>query len=124
MTTDVTSKQTEAVLQRHLGAVMKAGTEGVAAVPAILADYTDESVIMTPDAVFTGLAGVKSFLEGFITSVPADLIPSIKLTRQEVRGEVAYLVYTASPYIPLGTDTFVIRDGKIAVQTFAVYMPS
>jgi hypothetical protein len=40
-----------------------------------------------------------------------------------VEGEVAYIIWhakCASADIVFGTDTFIIRDGKIAVQTFAV----
>jgi hypothetical protein len=44
------------------------------------------------------------------------------MRRQEVHGEIAYIVWkadTPSLDVPLGTDTFVVRDGKIVVQTFA-----
>ncbi len=44
------------------------------------------------------------------------------LTYYRVEGEVAYIVWhanCASAEVALGTDTFVVRDGKIAVQTFA-----
>ena len=37
----------------------------------------------------------------------------------EVVGEIGYLMWDARPFIMLGTDTFLIRDGKIAVQTYA-----
>jgi hypothetical protein len=31
-------------------------------------------------------------------------------------------VWKADPFIPLATDTFVIRDGKIVAQTFAALL--
>jgi hypothetical protein len=40
----------------------------------------------------------------------------------EVVGEVAYIVWhsvSQGAEVTLGTDTFVVKDGKIAVQTFA-----
>jgi hypothetical protein len=40
-----------------------------------------------------------------------------------IEGDVAYILWhadCASAVVALGTDTFVVRDGKIAVQTFAV----
>ena len=42
--------------------------------------------------------------------------------RIEVQGDVAYMVWhftNDSVDIELGTDTFLIRDGKIVLQTFA-----
>jgi len=39
----------------------------------------------------------------------------------EVIDEVAYITWEANPWSPMGTDTFVVRDGKIRCQTFAVY---
>ena len=44
------------------------------------------------------------------------------LVRQDLEGEMAYIVWKAEPFIPMATDTFVIRDGKIVVQTYAGYM--
>jgi hypothetical protein len=47
----------------------------------------------------------------------------MKLVRHDVRGDVAYIIWKAEPYIPLATDTF-IRDGQIVAQSFAVLAPS
>jgi hypothetical protein len=44
------------------------------------------------------------------------------MDRPEVVGEVAYMVWhsvTKGADVRLGTDTFVVCDGKITVQTFA-----
>jgi len=48
----------------------------------------------------------------------------MSLIRQDIQGDVAYVLWKAEPYIPLATDTFVIRDGKILAQSFAVLAPS
>ena len=34
-------------------------------------------------------------------------------------GDVAYILWEEKPWFDLATDTFVVRDGKILVQTFA-----
>jgi hypothetical protein len=44
------------------------------------------------------------------------------MVRQDVDGEVAYLVWSAPPLADLTTDTFVVRDGKIVIQTFVAHM--
>jgi len=44
------------------------------------------------------------------------------LLRQEVDGDTAYIVWraeTADNIFELGSDTFIVRNGKIVTQTFA-----
>jgi ketosteroid isomerase-like protein len=103
---------TEATLKHHL----QAFREGV---DAILSDYTDDSVLFTPDGTVRGLESLRTFFDGFIKNSPPDLLDVFRLLRQDVDGEVAYIVWKAEPYIKMATDTFVIRNGKIMVQTFA-----
>ena len=47
-----------------------------------------------------------------------------EMIKQIIDGEIAYIVWTLESEqvkVILGTDTFVIRDGKILTQTFAVH---
>jgi len=37
-----------------------------------------------------------------------------------VQGDVAYITWSAGPALPMGTDTFVVRQSRIASQTFAM----
>ncbi len=103
---------TEATLTHHL----QAFGEGV---DAILSDYTEDSVLFTPDGLVRGLDGLRSFFDGFIRNSPPELLDAMRLIRQDVDGEVAYIIWKAEPYITMATDTFVVRNGKIMVQTFA-----
>lgn len=104
---------TQATLAHHL----QAFTEGV---DSILSDYTEDSVLFTPEGPVQGLQGIRSVFEGFLASSPPELIQALRVTRQDVVGEVAYILWNAPPFIPSATDTFLIRDGKILVQSFAV----
>ena len=103
---------TEATLTHHL----QAFGEGVG---AILSDYTEDSVLFTPNGPVRGLEGLRTFFDGFIRNSPPELLDAMRLIRQDVDGEVAYIIWKAEPYITMATDTFVIRNGKIMVQTFA-----
>ena len=107
---------TATTLAHHLQA-MAVGVE------ALMSDYTDESVLLTPDGPIRGLDGIGAFFTNFLTTSPPALLEAIRLLRQDIEGEVAYIVWQAEPFIPLATDTFVIRDGKIIVQTFAAFAP-
>jgi len=103
---------TEATLAHHL----RAFGDGV---DAILSDYTEESVLFTPDGVVRGLDQLRAFFDGFMKNSPSELFEALTFLRQDIEGEVAYIVWKAEPYIKMATDTFVVRDGKILVQTFA-----
>ena len=107
---------TEATLEHHLQAI----NEGV---DAILRDYTEQSVLFTPDGPIRGLEGIRSFFEDFLANSPPELLEAITLIRQDIDGDIAYIIWKAEPYIPYATDTFVIRNGKIVTQTFTALGP-
>ena len=108
---------TQDTLARHL----QAFTEGI---DAIMRDYTESSVVFTPQGPFSGIESIRAFFAGFLADSPPELLAAMTLLRQDVAGEIAYILWKAEPFIPLATDTFVIRDGKIVVQTFAAFVPA
>ena len=108
------SEETAAVLKRHLDAVKAGDIDG------IMADYAADAVFYTPDGPLRGQAAIRGFFEEL--KLPAEFWESFKMIRQDTEGEIAYMVWSGG-VSPLGTDTFVIRGGKIVVQTFAVHMP-
>lgn len=105
---------TEATLAHHLQSI----SEGV---EAIMSDYTEQSILFTPGGPLRGLQAIRSFFENFLNSSPPELLEAITLVRQDIDGEIAYIIWKAEPYIAYATDTFVIRNGKILTQTFAAY---
>ena len=107
---------TEATLDHHLQAIAQG-------VDAIMSDFTEDSVVFTPDGPLKGLAPIRSFFAGFLASSPPELLQAFTIIRKDVHGETAYLLWKAEPFIPLATDTFVIRDGKILCQSFAMLAP-
>ena len=112
------NESTNDVLAHHLTAFGEGNVEET------LKDYTEDSILLHPDGVVKGLQQIKEFFtEIFKTFVPGDY--SFEMKCQEVHGEVAYIVWKAETpklVVELGTDTFVVRNSKIAVQTFAGHM--
>jgi hypothetical protein len=102
---------TEAVLRNHLRAA-KVGVD------AVMQDYTDESVLITHDATYRGLAEIRHFFTALFNELPAGFFDAMKMNRQEIIGEVAYILWERKPIISRATDTFVVRNGKILFQTF------
>jgi hypothetical protein len=105
---------TGAVLRSHL----RAATVGV---DAVMQDYTDDSVLITHAATFRGLAEIRGFFTALFRELPAGFFDALELTRSEIAGEVAYILWQRPPFIPRATDTFVVRDGKILFQTFTAH---
>lgn len=108
----------EAVVQHHTEALIQEDIE------AILEDYTDESVIITQGAIFRGFDELREFFKGVLNTVPEGFWDAYTVTREEVIGEIYYDEWEAHPWFPCGTDTLLIRDGKILVQTGATCVPA
>lgn len=90
-------------------------------VDELMKDFSDQAILFTPDGVLEGIESIRKFY----TDVTSNILPpgsDFKISKQEVRGQIAYIVWSAESQnyrFPLGTDTFVIKDGKIIAQTFA-----
>lgn len=93
---------TESILAHHLQAF------GAGDVDAIMSDYAEDAVLITPDGPLHGLE-IRQLFVGMI----ADPMISFEILQQAIEGEVAYIVWKAETEklnIPLGTDTFVTTD--------------
>jgi hypothetical protein len=102
---------TEAVLGRHL----RAARVGV---DALMQDYTEQSVLISHEATYCGLAEIRQFFTELLEGLPAGFFDEMKMIRQETLGELAYILWERQPILSRATDTFVVRNGKILFQTF------
>jgi len=103
---------TEAVFGHHLQAMTTRQLDEV------MLDFTEESVVLSQNGVFRGLAEVRAFFEGALNVFTPDVISKLQIANQEVAGDYAYIVWSAAPTILFASDTFYIRDGKIMMQSF------
>jgi len=88
-----------------------------------LSDYTENSVVYSPDGTVRGLDQLRAMFTSTLANIP-HFMEGFHILRQDCEGEIAFLVWKKDNVFPLGTDTYIIRDGKIMVHTFAAYMPS
>jgi ketosteroid isomerase-like protein len=117
MNTKLSSKHassTQAVLDRHLAAFAAGDLE------ALLSDYTESSVLFTADGPLAGLAPIRGLMAGLFAEFSR---PGARfdLHVMSVDGDVGFIVWsatTAGNVYELATDTFVVRDGRIAFQSF------
>jgi ketosteroid isomerase-like protein len=114
MRNSAAAKNAEQVFGHHLSAF----AEGI---EAILADYTEASVLITPDRNYVGLADIRKFFEAFLQSASKEFWTAFKVLKREVVGEIAYLTWSAPPFVPMATDTLWISRGAIAIQTFTPF---
>jgi ketosteroid isomerase-like protein len=107
---------TRDVLHHHLAAF------GAGDVDEALKDYTEDSILMTANGTIAGLGPLREAFTGFFGGLFAPGTYEFTLDAEHIEGEVAFISWhatCASADIPFGADTFLVRDGKIAVQTLA-----
>lgn len=99
------------IFQHHAEVLIAGDLEG------IVSDYSDDAVFITPNGVLRGKDGVR---EGF-TKLLSD-VPNAEwdVPTQIFEGDVLFIEWSAKAAgsrVEDGIDTFVFRDGQIAVQT-------
>jgi|tagenome__1003787_1003787.scaffolds.fasta_scaffold18872261_2 ketosteroid isomerase-like protein len=110
---------TETVVRNHLEAFLQ--QKGV---PAIVGDYADDARFITEGRIYRGKPEIHGFFSGFLASLPAGAIERFTLRSMWVERDIAYITWCVGSDISLGTDTFVVGDGKIVSQTFAMHAAS
>ena len=112
---------TNTLVGRHLAA-FSAGN-----VDELVEDYTDASVLITQDATIKGRDALRDFFSGLLSELFRPGTYEFIMDVERVEGDTVYIVWHAScesADVVLATDTFVLRDGKIATQTFTAKVES
>jgi ketosteroid isomerase-like protein len=105
---------TKDVLDHHLQSFAKHDLKGV------LSAYAPEAVMFTSSGPLKGPAAIRPLFQSMIAEF-AKPGASFNMKQQFIDGDYAYILWsaeTADNVYELGTDTFVIRDGKIVAQSF------
>ncbi len=117
MKSDIT-KQTEETMAHHVQAMMSGDLD------AIVRNFAEDATIFTAERMFQGHDQIRIFFEEGMQSLPEGYMAAFEQIRRDIHGETVYLVYKVEPFVALGTDTWIIRDGKIIAQTYAAYRRS
>ncbi len=110
------SSVTETVVRNHLQAFLEQN-----GVDAIVQDYNEAALFYTEAKIYHGKQEIHDFFADFIESFPAGAMGRFELRSLQVEGNLAYITWSVGDEIPLGTDTFVVDNGKIVSQTFAMH---
>ena len=110
-----TAASTTDVLDRHLQCFGGCDLDG------IMADYAPDAVLFMPGTKLEGATAIASHFKGAFVEFGKPGL-SFTMIDKVVHGDFAFIVWkaeTADNVYEMGTDTFVVRDGKIVAQTFA-----
>ena len=103
------------IVNQHINAFLNNDAD------AVIADYADDAILVTPDASYHGPMAIKEFFKGLIPHFPKGY-SSFILDKMEDKGDLVYILWhgrSSSVDVPFATDTFMVRGGKIQQQTFA-----
>lgn len=104
-----------AVLQRHLDAFAAGDLD------AVMRDYTDRSVFITPAGVLRGRTRIRRLFQALLEefSAPGS---AVTILDRYTAGPVAYITWTAQTPLQryeMATDTLYVVNDRIEYQTFA-----
>jgi ketosteroid isomerase-like protein len=108
-------RSTKDVVENHLRCFGERDLNG------ILSDFAPGVVFFTPQGPLRGVDGIRPLFQAMVAEF-AKPGAVFRMRQQAVEGEYAYLLWTAETadnVYEMATDTLVVRDGKIVVQSFA-----
>ena len=108
-------RSTQDVLDHHIKCFFEFDLEG------ILSDYAPTAVFLTPDGPLKGVDAIRPLFQAMFEEFRKPGM-TFNMTRLSVEGDYSYALWTAETadnVYEMGTDTLVVRDGKIVAQSFA-----
>lgn len=106
----------EQIVMHHMSASAAGDVDG------IISDYADNAVVIDPSGRTFGKAAIRKVFTTMFTSA-AGSRSATELKQKFFAGNIGYITWVQNEGKPgevRGSDTFIIRNGKIAVQTVAV----
>jgi ketosteroid isomerase-like protein len=105
---------TKEVVENHLKCFGEGDLKG------ILSDYAPGAVLFTPNGPLRGVDAIRPMFQAMIAEFGKPGA-TFSMKQQFVEGGYAYILWTAETadnVYGVGTDAFVVRDGKIVTQSF------
>ena len=106
---------TRDVLDHHLKCFGDGDLDG------ILSDYAPMAVLFTPEGPLKGPSAMRPLFQAMFAEFKKPGA-SFAMKQLSVEGDYAYIFWTAETadnVYEVGSDTFVVRDGKIVAQSLA-----
>ncbi len=113
-----TSANAEVLIMHHLDSFSDRDLE------AILSDYADDAVIITPDQQAAGPDEIRALFEDVLAYGNQDEAP-FEYTKVHITGPIGYVLWEWTQKdgsVLSGSDTFLIHNGKIKKHTVAFFV--
>lgn len=114
VTETTNSNRVKDILDHHLKCFGEGNLKG------LLSDYAPDAVLFTPDGPLRGADAISPLFQAMVAEFEKPGA-AFRLKRQAIEGDYAYILWTAETadnVYEVGTDTFVVRGGKIVAQSF------
>jgi ketosteroid isomerase-like protein len=111
---DYEMASTKDVLDHHLKCFGEGDLNG------ILSDYAPGAVLFTPDGPLRGADAIRPLFQAMIAEFGKPGA-AFSMKQHSIEDDYAYILWTAETadnVYEMGTDTFVVRGGKIVAQSF------
>lgn len=103
---------TESVIRHHVQALADGDLEQT------MNDYADDCVFIGNGRVVEGKAGIREIFAGALANGPF----AVSMKEELYHGSTGFITWEVPGVIALGTDTFVVENDLIVLQTNAVAM--
>jgi ketosteroid isomerase-like protein len=93
----------------------------------VVKDFADDAILITAEQVFRGTAAIRAAYRELFAGPFKPGTYDFTLDAEHVEGDVAYITWRltgATANITLGSDTFVVRNGKIIAQAYTAKVES
>ncbi len=94
---------------------------GAGDIEALLAQYSDDAMIVSPMGIIDSAKGRRGMIEAIVGEFAQPGV-TFELISQKATGDIVQFVWSAvtnSNVYDLGVETYVLHDGKAIYQTFA-----
>lgn len=111
------------VFNRHVAAFTSGDLE------AVLNDFGEQSVVITPDGVFEGRERIRALYQGLLAEfgiIDRGDSPGLTFDALHVRNDTLFITWHAESkhhVLPFGTDTFICNGDKFERQSIAISPP-
>jgi ketosteroid isomerase-like protein len=120
VTTNGTAATREAIGRRL--EVVKRMFAGEASYDEVLEFHAEDFVWLSPAGAVQGHAAARDHQEQRMRMLPEGALDDLSIRQIVVHGDFAFTRYRTR-LVPFGTDSYVVRDGKVVFQSNAFYLP-
>jgi len=99
---------------------------GVFTTVSIMAGYTEDAVLITPNGVLKGHAQIRALYKQVFTDMFPSDSTSLEMSQQVIEGEIAYILWSArssyyhcSIWLHVTVQWFVTPPGTVDIATYA-----